>query len=99
MKICKYKRRFQTAHVAAVVFEVKLVLITAIFGMAINYNTVWKSPLAHRCSVLNVGLSLLPKSQTIGKHFWKQMQVHHLTQREITWSAMVSSTFTVPRAT
>lgn len=42
MKICKYKSRSKTDHVTVVVFEVHLVLITAVFGVAINYNTVKK---------------------------------------------------------
>lgn len=71
MIICKYKSRFKTDYVTAIVFEVNLVPIAAIFGVGINYNIVWKSPLAPRYSVLNVGLSLLAKSQIIYKHFWK----------------------------
>ena len=71
MKIRKYKSRFKTHHVNAVGFEVSRVPIAAVFGIAVNYNTVWKSPLAPRCSVLKVVLSLLAKSQTIYKHFWK----------------------------
>lgn len=42
MKICKYKSRSKTNYVKAVVFEVHLILITAVFGVPINYNTVEK---------------------------------------------------------